>query len=76
MGAPSGHELPISVARGCRSLPEQGHGDGQAEVTIPAVIMADGARHVTIDKCEIAHTGIYESRCLRRADLDEAGAEL
>lgn len=40
-------------------LPPQGHGDWQAAYSIPAVIMADGARHVTIRKCEIAHTGTY-----------------
>jgi hypothetical protein len=40
-------------------LPPQGHSDGQAAVTIPAVVMLDGARHVTIDGCEIAHVGTY-----------------
>lgn len=40
-------------------LPEAGHGDGQAAASIPAVIMADGARSVAIERCEIGHTGIY-----------------
>ena len=40
-------------------LPDGGHADGQAAATIPAVIMADGARHVSIEDCEIAHVGIY-----------------
>lgn len=40
-------------------LPDSGHGDGQAAFTIPAVVMADGARKITLDRCEIAHTGIY-----------------
>jgi hypothetical protein len=40
-------------------LPPQGHSDPQAEVTIPAVIMADGASHVAFENCEIVHTGIY-----------------
>lgn len=40
-------------------LPPQGHGDGQAEVTIPAVVMLDGARHVALEECEIKHVGIY-----------------
>ncbi len=40
-------------------LPPNGHGDGQAEVTIPAVIMADGARNVHIVDCEVKHVGIY-----------------
>ena len=40
-------------------LPPGGHGDGQAAVSIPAAIMADGARNVTIDGCEVSHIGIY-----------------
>ncbi|MGQ9731076.1 MAG: right-handed parallel beta-helix repeat-containing protein [Candidatus Zipacnadales bacterium] len=40
-------------------LPPEGHGDGQAEFTIPAVIMADGARNISLDSCEISHLGIY-----------------
>ena len=40
-------------------LPPEGHGDAQAEVTIPAVIMADGARHVAIEDCEVSRIGIY-----------------
>ncbi|MCL4190300.1 MAG: right-handed parallel beta-helix repeat-containing protein [Thermoguttaceae bacterium] len=40
-------------------LPPQGHADGQAEVTIPAVIAADGARHVAIEDCEVKHIGTH-----------------
>ena len=40
-------------------LPPQGHSDNQAASTVPAVILADGARHVAIERCEVAHTGIY-----------------
>lgn len=40
-------------------LPPQGHADGQAAVSIPAMVMADGARHVSIEGCEIGHVGIY-----------------
>ncbi len=40
-------------------LPAAGHGDGQAASSIPAVIMADGARHVAIERCEVGHVGIY-----------------
>ncbi|MHB8972748.1 MAG: right-handed parallel beta-helix repeat-containing protein [Pirellulaceae bacterium] len=40
-------------------LPAAGHGDGQAAASIPAVIMADGARHVSLERCEIGHVGIY-----------------
>ena len=41
------------------TLPPQGHGDGQAAVTVPAMVMADGARHVALEECEIGHIGIY-----------------
>jgi hypothetical protein len=40
-------------------LEPQGHSDAQAAYSIPAVIMADGARRIVIKDCEIAHTGIY-----------------
>ncbi len=40
-------------------LPPEGHADSQAEVTIPAVIMLDGAKNVTFEDCEIKHVGIY-----------------
>lgn len=40
-------------------LPPQGHADGQAEVTISATIMADGARDVAFENCEVGHIGIY-----------------
>jgi len=40
-------------------LPPEGHSDGQAEFSIPAVIMADGAAHIALEDCEIAHIGIY-----------------
>jgi hypothetical protein len=41
------------------TLPPEGHGDGQAAVTVPAVIMADGARNITIEGCEVGHVGTY-----------------
>ncbi|MDQ2687017.1 MAG: right-handed parallel beta-helix repeat-containing protein [Armatimonadota bacterium] len=41
------------------TLPPQGQGDGQAAVSIPAVFQADFAQRVTLDHCEIAHTGLY-----------------
>lgn len=40
-------------------LPRQGCSDPQAAFSIPAVVMADGARRIAIEDCEIAHTGIY-----------------
>lgn len=40
-------------------LPEKGHGDSQAAQSIEGAIMADGARNVTIQDCEIGHVGVY-----------------
>ncbi|HUT32403.1 MAG TPA: right-handed parallel beta-helix repeat-containing protein [Planctomycetota bacterium] len=63
-------------------LPPQGHGDAQAEVTIPAVIMADGARNVGIEDCEVSRIGTYaiwfrrgcESCNVERCYLHDLGA--
>ena len=41
------------------TLPAAGYGDPQAAVTVPAVVWASGARHCTIERCEIAHVGTY-----------------
>lgn len=38
-------------------LEPQGHSDGQAAVTVPAAIMAEGLEHFQLDHCEIAHIG-------------------
>ena len=40
-------------------LPPEGHSDDFAARSIPAAIMADGASHVAIEDCEIAHIGTY-----------------
>jgi hypothetical protein len=40
-------------------LPPTGHADGQAEVTIESAIVADGARHVAIEDCEVKHVGTH-----------------
>ncbi|NLY00979.1 MAG: right-handed parallel beta-helix repeat-containing protein [Rhodopirellula sp.] len=40
-------------------LPAAGYGDPQAAVTVPAAVMADGARRCTVEQCEIAHVGGY-----------------
>jgi hypothetical protein len=50
-------------------LPREGQGAPQAAHDIEAVIMADGARNITIENCEIARTGIY-GIWFRRACLD------
>ena len=49
----------LAFRHGQYILPLEGHGDGQAAVTIPAAIMADGARHISIEKCEVGHVGLY-----------------
>ncbi len=64
------------------TLPPEGHGDGQSAVTIPAALMADGARNVSIEGCEIAHVGTYGvwfrrgcSDCrVRQSELHDLGA--
>ena len=40
-------------------LPPKGHSDSQSANTIPAVIMADGARQITIEDCSLSNTGTY-----------------
>lgn len=50
-------------------LPAEGCGDWQAAFSVPAVIMADGARHVTLQDCEVAHIGTY-AVWFRRACTD------
>ena len=40
-------------------LEPQGHSDSQAAYSVPAVIMGDGARDISIEDCEVGHTGIY-----------------
>ncbi len=49
----------LAFKHGQYTLPPEGHSDGQASVTLPAVVMADGARHVALEDCEIAHIGVY-----------------
>ena len=40
-------------------LPPQGHADGQAAVTTPSAVTADGCRRVSIEDCEIGEVGGY-----------------
>lgn len=40
-------------------MPPNGFNPAQAASPIEAVVMADGARNITFDDCEIAHTGTY-----------------
>lgn len=41
------------------TLEPEGHSDAQAAVSVPAAIMASGARNCRIERCEVAHTGHY-----------------
>ena len=49
----------LSFQHGQYLLPPTGHADGQAEVSIPAAIVADGARHVALEACEVKHVGTH-----------------
>jgi hypothetical protein len=49
----------LSFQHGQYLLPEGGHSDGQAESSIPAVIMVNGARNISFEGCEVKHIGIY-----------------
>lgn len=40
-------------------LSPQGNSSTQAAVEVPAAIVADGARHCSIESCEVAHVGTY-----------------
>jgi hypothetical protein len=49
----------LSFQHGQYLVPPQGHSDGQAAVSVPAAMMLDGARHVIIEGCDVAHVGTY-----------------
>jgi hypothetical protein len=49
----------LSFQHGGYTLPPGGQGDGQAAVSVPAVVMADYADHIALRDCEIAHVGLY-----------------
>ncbi|MBD3182411.1 right-handed parallel beta-helix repeat-containing protein, partial [Candidatus Poribacteria bacterium] len=49
----------LTFSHGQYILPPQGHSDGQAAFSIPAVIMADGAHNINVQNCEVSHIGIY-----------------
>lgn len=64
------------------TLPQQGLANGQAAVSVPAVIMVDGGRNIAFDRCRIGYTGTYgvwfRKGCrdcsLRQCDLFNLGA--
>lgn len=49
----------LTFSHGQYILPPGGHGDGQAEQSISAVVQVDGGRNVVLRRCEISHIGIY-----------------
>jgi hypothetical protein len=49
----------LAFRHGQYILPPEGHSDGQAADSIPAVLMADGARQVALEDCEVGHVGTY-----------------
>ncbi|MEN6496176.1 MAG: hypothetical protein ABFD16_17990, partial [Thermoguttaceae bacterium] len=49
----------ISFQHAAWHLPPEGHGDPQAESTLDAALQFDGARHLAIERCEVAHIGNY-----------------
>jgi hypothetical protein len=48
----------LAFRHGQYLLPAGGHADGQAEISIPAAIEAEGASDIRIEDCEIGHVGI------------------
>lgn len=42
-----------------RVLPDKGEGNHQASAGVEAQILADGARKIAFEECEIAHTSLY-----------------
>ena len=49
----------LSLEHADWALSDTGYGDAQAAATVPAAVLADGARCCTIEQCEIAHVGTY-----------------
>jgi len=49
----------LAFLHGQYLLPDKGYSDGQAAVSIPAVIMADSTRGIALEDCRIEHIGTY-----------------
>lgn len=49
----------LTLAHSRYLLSDKGHVDSQADSKIPAAVMIQGARNVTLENCEIAHTANY-----------------
>jgi parallel beta-helix repeat protein len=49
----------LSFRHAGRLLPDNGEGNHQASARVEAQILADGARKIAFEECEIAHTSLY-----------------
>jgi hypothetical protein len=49
----------LSFRHAAYTLPPKGQADGQADISVPAAVMADGARNVAIEDCEVGFVGAY-----------------
>lgn len=49
----------LALKHGQWLLPPAGQGDPQAAISMPGMINLDGARHVLIEDCELAHVPTY-----------------
>ncbi len=49
----------LAFTHGQYLVPEKGQFEGQAAASLAAVVMADGAKRVSVEDCEIAHAGLY-----------------
>ena len=49
----------LSFCYGQYLLGPEGHSEAQADIDVPAIITADGARDITLDHFEVAHIGTY-----------------
>lgn len=49
----------LAFRHGQYVLPPKGYADHQAASSIPAAVMLDGCRNVSLEDCEVSHAGIY-----------------
>ncbi len=49
----------LTFAHTAWELPQEGHSNPQAEITLPATIYADGAYYCRFEKCELNHLGAW-----------------
>ena len=64
------------------TIEPEGHSDGQAAYSVPAAFQALGARHCSVEGCELAHLGTYgvwfrtgcQDNRLSRSEVVDCGA--